>query len=388
MTHTGGKPEGRRGTPRRIDGLSLADRRGILLATFFSFLPIGMFMAMMQRPPWGWAEGIYAALIAGISSVMWSATFIYRKYWAIPIILAWQMFGPSRLAAALAGARLLSFGRGMPEQYRLLLSGLLGVLFMVIGYALSIRTTRRVERKAAQARAELDVARQMHESLVPAIDAKVGGLRVYGKSAPSTEMGGDLADVVSRGTRTDVFLGDVAGHGVRAGVLMAMLKSSLRTLLLEDLTLDRVVRDANRAILQVNEPGMFITFASMRFDTPGRATFVLAGHLPILRFDAATRSVVDLPNDELPLGIDDSPEFAARSTPANPGDLFVLLTDGLMEVMNAGGKQFGLDRLRDLVRQNGAEADEVVFDRIMAAVRAHGEQADDQTLLLVRVLPR
>lgn len=364
------------------------DRRGILAATFFSFLPVGMFMAMMQQPPWGWAGGLYAALVAGVSSVMWASAFMYRQFWTIPFIVLWQALGPMMLARWLGPTGILNIGGELPAHVRLTLNATLGVVFMVIGYVLSIRATRRLEQRAAQARAELDVARQMHESLVPAIDAKVGGLRVYGKSAPSTEMGGDLADVVSRGTRTDVFLGDVAGHGVRAGVLMAMLKSSLRTLLLEDLTLDRVVRDANRAILQVNEPGMFITFASMRFDTPGRATFVLAGHLPILRFDAATRSVVDLPNDELPLGIDDSPEFAARSTPANPGDLFVLLTDGLMEVMNAGGKQFGLDRLRDLVRQNGAEADEVVFDRIMAAVRAHGEQADDQTLLLVRVLPR
>ncbi len=371
---------------RNLRDLSPIERRSILLATFFSFMPIGSFMGMMQSDPWGWAGTLYAALIAGVSSVMWAAVFMYRKLWLIPAVIAWQMFGPWKLGILMARLGVLTLGMDASPQIRQLTSAVMGVAFMIIGYIGSIRATRRVERRAAAARAELDVARQMHNTLVPDIDARVDTLRIYGRSSPSTEMGGDLADLVARPGRVDVFLGDVAGHGVRAGVLMAMLKSSLRTLLLEDLSLDRVVRDANRAILQVNEPGMFITFACMRFETPGEASFVLAGHLPILRWVASTGVVTDLPNDDLPLGIDASPMYPARTTPAAVGDLFVLLTDGLMEVADAQGKQLGLAGLRELIARHAHEADEVVFDRIMNAVRAHGIQQDDQTLLLVRVV--
>jgi hypothetical protein len=370
---------------RRLEALTGAERRGILLATFFSFMPAGAFIAMMQTPAWGWSAALYSGLIAGVSSVMWASAFMYQRYWVIPIIALWQMLGPMWLARWLMPTGVLTLGGDFPERVRLAINACMGLVFMVAGYVLSIIATRRVESRAAEARAELQVARQMHDTLVPAIDTRLPGLRVYGRSAPSTEMGGDLADVVVRGTRADVFLADVAGHGVRAGVLMAMLKSSLRTLLLEDLPPDRVARDANRAILQVNEPGMFITFASMRFERQGEAAFVLAGHLPILRYEATTGRLVELANDELPLGIDDSPEFACRTTPALPGDLFVIFTDGLMEVMDSGGKQMGMERIRELVRAHGAEADELVFERIMGAVRQHGPQSDDQTMLLVRV---
>lgn len=377
------------GTTRPPDAkrvtLSKSDQYGVLAATFFSFAPVGSFLAMMVQPPWGWAGALYGAVVAGGSSLMWSAAFMYRQFWAIPLIVLWQIFGPWKIAKLLRPSGILQAGAEVDEGWRLVINGAMGIAFMIVGYILSIRATSRVERRGAAARAELGVARQMHESLVPAIDARIGPLRIYGKSSPSTEMGGDLVDCFTRGTRTHVFLADVAGHGVRAGVLMAMLKSSLRTLLLEDLPLDRVVRDANRAILQVNEPGMFITFAAMRFEHRGEAVFTLAGHLPILRFDAASGNVVDLPNEELPLGIDDSPQYATRTTPANPGDLFVLLTDGLMEVMDPRGKQMGLERLRKLVARCARSPEPEVFERIMEAVRAHGPQADDQSMLLVRV---
>lgn len=376
--------------PRRrenpVGTLTPRERALLLVVTFLSFAPIGALLALLNAPVWGLGGALYGVVISGSFGVLWASCFMFRRYWLIPFVLAGQVLLPWRIAAWLTPTGVLRIGQDWPERDRIVIATIIAGGLMILAYVSMILVTRRIEARAARSAAELDVAAQMHRSIVPGIDLSAGGVRVLGSSSPSTEMGGDLVDAVVTGSRVDVFLADVAGHGVRAGVLMAMLKSSLRTLLLDDRPLDDVLRLANRAILQVNEPGMFITAAAMRIQPGQSASYALAGHLPILRFEAATRRVIDLPNEYLPLGITGDEAFEARTTPADRGDLFVLLTDGLMEVMNARGEQLGLPRLRELVATHAPGDDRAVFDAIMSAVADHGPRSDDQSLILIRVL--
>ncbi len=76
------------------------------------------------------------------------------------------------------------------------------------------------------------LARQIHETLVPPIDYEDERIEVFGLSRASAAMGGDLVDLVHRDGSLDVYLADVSGHGVRAGVVMGMLKAAIRMRLL------------------------------------------------------------------------------------------------------------------------------------------------------------
>ena len=114
--------------------------------------------------------------------------------------------------------------------------------------------------------------------------------------------------------------------------------------------------------------------------------YCIAGHPPILHYHANDRSVVRLNAEDIPLGVLDDRHFSAGTQPCSPGDMFVVLTDGIFEVENDEGAQLGLDRveqaMRDLVDRPLGDACAKVFE----VAHQHGRQADDQTLLLVRVL--
>jgi serine phosphatase RsbU (regulator of sigma subunit) len=76
--------------------------------------------------------------------------------------------------------------------------------------------------------------------------------------------------------------------------------------------------------------------------------------------------------------------FSAAGVACAPGDLFVVLTDGLTEVFDAADREFGLERVKNLIGENARAPLDALEERLLAAVRAHGPQLDDQTLLLIR----
>ncbi len=137
---------------------------------------------------------------------------------------------------------------------------------------------------------------------------------------------------------------------------------------------------------------MFATFAGLqRGDDDGTLQLAVAGHLPILHYRSATADVVEVSIAQLPLAMFPDTAFTAIDVTCNPGDLFLLLTDGLTEVFSKPdqrGEEFGLDRVKSLLHQqaNAGASLEAIEDRLLATVRAHGAQLDDQTLFLVRRL--
>ena len=88
---------------------------------------------------------------------------------------------------------------------------------------------------------------------------------------------------------------------------------------------------------------------------------------------------------QLPIAMFEDTAYAATRVAIAPGDLFVILTDGLTEVVNGKDQELGLDRLKALIAAHGDEALEAIERRILETARAHGSQIDDQSLLLVRV---
>jgi sigma-B regulation protein RsbU (phosphoserine phosphatase) len=190
---------------------------------------------------------------------------------------------------------------------------------------------------------------------------------------------------VEKDGRIGAFVADVSGHGVRAGVLMAMIKSAARMRLLSDDSLDGLMDDLNRVVMQVKEMDMFVTVACLQFDSGNTARFLLAGHPSILHYHKSTGQITELKSNYPPTGVVANLRHMQADVAFGPGDLFVLLTDGFLEVENKSGEQFGQARIEELIESNAGRPLSEIFDIVLKAVRAHGPQDDDQTLLFVRV---
>lgn len=234
--------------------------------------------------------------------------------------------------------------------------------------------------------AEIELAREIHGVLVPVVDRRTERFELYGVSVPSSEVGGDLVDMVETERSWVGYIADVTGHGVASGLLMGMTKSAIWTRLLANDGLDTLLGDVNRVLFRLSKPNMFVTFAALRHDGSDRLEYSLAGHLPILHYRKRPGIVDELSIAQVPLGLFEHQPFVQASVSFEPGDLFALVTDGLTEVFDANDQEFGLDRLKDAIRQSGAQPLRVVADTVMQQTRAHGPQLDDQTILLIRAL--
>jgi serine phosphatase RsbU (regulator of sigma subunit) len=108
----------------------------------------------------------------------------------------------------------------------------------------------------------------------------------------------------------------------------------------------------------------------------------------MLHYIAADQEVQLLAMERFPVGLLPSIRFQGAQVHRSRGDLLVLASDGILEVTNETGKEFGLTRLADVVRQTAAKELSEIYDAVTQAVRRHGRQEDDQTLLLARVANR
>ncbi len=177
----------------------------------------------------------------------------------------------------------------------------------------------------------------------------------------------------------------MSGHGVGAGLLMGMVKSAARAELRAGHQIDELLRTVNAVIFDLKSPAMFATFAGLQYTNGSGLRFTVAGHLPILHYRAASSSVHELSIAQLPLAMFDNTTFTSSPVAYAPGDLFVILTDGLTEVFDKKDQEFGLDHVKTIVQANGSRSLETLEANLLAAVRAHGPQFDDQTFLFIRV---
>lgn len=358
---------------------------GILLV----FSPIGFLLGLVSDPPWGWSAGVVSAIFAGSLALGWSITFRLRKYWMVIPLLAIPILAGPFFFTPLFRLGVMNIGTGIDPVARRIILAVLSIAAISAGFTLIVSHLRTAEKRAERHRTEMALAGRIHQSLVPQLARRSSAVEIFGRSEPSSEIGGDLIDLVEHGGTIDLYLADVSGHGVRAGVLMAMVKSAIRTRLLDadaaSLPLADAARHLNRVVAQVSDSDMFATFACLRIGPGRRVEYALAGHLPILHISADGR-VREFENESLPLGIDPEEAFDSRTVEVQPGDVLAILTDGLVEAQNASGRQFGMERIRSSLAGVAGLPLAEIYAALLNAVRAHGTQSDDQTLLLARIV--
>jgi sigma-B regulation protein RsbU (phosphoserine phosphatase) len=267
--------------------------------------------------------------------------------------------------------------------------------------------TGNVERLLAVAKekermqAELEIAREVQNQLYPRLTPAAPNLRLAAFCKPARTVSGDYYDYQALDDRhVAISIGDVAGKGISAALLMATLQSSVRaqTRAAMERALEKprntrdcistshLVGELNRQLHAFTSPEKYATFCFAVYDDDSSTLcYTNAGHLPpmLIRQEQATPLDVNgMVVGAFPFASYDESRIELRS-----GDLLLFYTDGVTEPENAYGEMFGEQRLIDLVRQNAARPEEEIIRNVIEAVEQWAgavEPFDDMTLMLAR----
>ena len=265
-------------------------------------------------------------------------------------------------------------------------NGYVEIALIVIAYALFLLFFNREGSRFFRTQTEVRLAGEIHRALVPQKHQTLGGVEIFGSSMPSSEVGGDLFDIVETSAGWHSYVADVSGHGVAAGILMSMIKSTATMQLTK---LDRpgeLLADINDVMLPLTSTANYLTFAYVGSAEQGRINFALAGHLPILHYQAQSRTIIEHNDQNLPLGLFKDQSFTMKQLTTLPGDLLAVITDGFTEVFDSSDKEFGLDQFKSLLLRYAERPLPEIYRELRGAALAFGEQSDDQTMLLLRCL--
>lgn len=236
-----------------------------------------------------------------------------------------------------------------------------------------------------EVRDELEVARELQASLLPREIPPLPGYRFAHSYRTAREVGGDAYDVCRLPDgRIALMVCDATGHGMAAGMVMAIAHATIGTALDIDPSPAAVAALIHRALRRKRRRHTFLTlFYALLDPATGRLAWVSAGHpFPLLR--RADGSIEEIGAGGLPLGAAEFLVPPTGETVLDPGDLLVLYTDGLPEATTESGSTFGYDRLARLVQPGGPAT--VVHERIFRAFAEHVSDEplmDDMTLLAI-----
>ncbi len=321
---------------------------------------------------------LFWSAYSGCVGVGWAYTFS-RNRKALVLVIIFQLgllFIPwNRI---FAGFGILS------KSSKLIFDAILIYLGVSIGYVFFVIFITREGIKQFRLKTEIDLAAQMHDILVPSIDFNNGKFEVYGKSNPALDIGGDLIDLYKNDNHITVYVADVSGHGIDAGLLMGMFKSAIHSWLGSDSSLPKIINEINKTLHKLKKPNMFVTGSFIRFYSNYSLEFLIAGHLPILYYSKNLNTVELLLIKQIPVAIKDDFVFSSRSINYSKGDIFVLLTDGIVEVMDNNGEMFGLDKIEKILLDNSSGSSKNIFNSIMNEINNFGKQQDDQSAVIIK----
>lgn len=249
------------------------------------------------------------------------------------------------------------------------------------------------ETTAAKERVEqqLEIARNIQESLLPREMPSIHNFEVQGWSQPAERTGGDYFDCVPMTDgRVLLTLGDVMGHGIGPAMLATATRAYARAVPTSDAELDASVARINDLLHRDLDGDHFVTLVACLLDPESRQVkLVSAGHGPILVY-SKRRDVVDASMDTHgpPLGMTDEVGYTTpRQWTFEPGDVLIMVSDGFFEWANAGKEAFGAERLAASILASCRTAPDQIIERLrrdVATFTGGTLQNDDTTALVVR----
>jgi sigma-B regulation protein RsbU (phosphoserine phosphatase) len=231
---------------------------------------------------------------------------------------------------------------------------------------------------------DLTLAAGIQRALLPKPDWAASGWQARYHYQPANLVSGDYCDLIESNGGFLFLLGDVAGKGVAASMLMSHLHATFRTLAQQHLPLQQMMDHANRLFCESTTAGQFATLIVGCASPEGKVEYVSAGHLPLLHVSSGGVQAREATG--VPLGMFSNTEFNVCQLQLASGDKLLLYTDGLTEVFNPKGDEFGLCGVETLAKRHVTAGPQAVVDACLEEIRrfsASSKQADDLTLLVL-----
>ncbi|MBX7220905.1 MAG: SpoIIE family protein phosphatase [Blastocatellia bacterium] len=267
-------------------------------------------------------------------------------------------------------------------------------LLMAVAEATSLRleNTQLIGRMAEEAtlKRELEIAKAMQQSLLPARHPHLPGYEISGFSTAANDVGGDYFDFFLAGPdRLAIAVGDVTGHGVSSGLLMALAKGGFLNQVSSNHEPQSVMFAMNNLIHSSGSRRNLMTFAYAVLDGKNRTLqFSNAGHPHPYRYIAAHGQVEPLEMAAYPLGVRKNTNYETLTLQLEPGDAVVFYSDGIVEAQNEAGELFGYERLEAAIALHGAKPGATLREALLTTAQEFVEGvpfSDDLTVVVVQV---
>ena len=253
------------------------------------------------------------------------------------------------------------------------------------------QTEQELQRRTGVMEADLSMARQIQEAFFPreypvfpaGVPADASELRFAHRYLPAATLGGDFFDVLQLSdTECGVLICDVMGHGVRAGLLTALIRGVVEEFAPRATHPASVLAEINRGLLpiiqQTGQPMFASAFYGVIDTAAATLNFANAGHPSPLLLRGSANRVESLahPNPEPAAGLMDEFVYTSRTVPFLPGDTLLAYTDGFFEASNAAGAMFGETRLRELLQRKSGRTGAELIDHLISEVIAFTGRKD------------
>ena len=334
----------------------------------FSFMPYNNVVAICILLPLG--------LVSAVPSLA-------KRYLVIPSrILA---LGTLVLAAAAVYTNLTVF-LGLPV-YVAAEPLAFAVFILSLGFV-AVEKIFADERRLLSIENELAIAREIQNSILPTDVPTIRDVRISAAYRPMTAVAGDFYEFIPVDkNRAGFLIADVSGHGVPAALIAAMIKMAAQSVIALADRPAELLRGLNR-MLGGQLRGQFVSAAYLWLDTEKkRAAYSAAGHPPLLHWHGGELERIE--SNGLLFGVAGDSEYPVKELSPNPGDRFLLYTDGVTEPENSSGDSFGDSRLEQVVRGSESCSPSELSDRLLSEIRrwqpASRAQQDDITLIVIDV---
>ncbi len=237
---------------------------------------------------------------------------------------------------------------------------------------------------------QVGIAAEIQRTIIPKKLPQFPSLALGAFSSPARGISGDYYDVIrTREDRLVGVIGDVAGKGVQAALIMVMIRSILHLITNTNKDIATVLDWVNRGITGKIDMDHYATLGIIDINiVTGELEYANASHQPILIYRRATDTVEAVEIKSVPIGVEKATKYQRKKLRLYDGDIAALYTDGVVEAINEQGRQFGRKNLGEAIARNRSLSPKEIAGKIKAEVMAFmgtAHQHDDQTILVFKM---
>jgi sigma-B regulation protein RsbU (phosphoserine phosphatase) len=265
-----------------------------------------------------------------------------------------------------------------------------GNAYRFVGSHLDITERKRSERISREREEQLLAAQRIQEHMLPRTAPSFPGFDIAGALVPAEYAAGDFFDFLSLPDGSlGVVVGDVTGHGFSSALLMATTSAHLRSVVHEHSEVEEILKHTNSILCREVEPDRFVTFFLARLELSSRTLqYVNAGHPSSYVLGESGEVKATLESNVFPLAILPDTDFSVSKTEElEPGDIVLLITDGILEARSQTGDFFGKDRMLEVVKANRHRRANEIIKSLQQAVcdfTLRDEPQDDLTIVIIK----